>query len=699
VEAPEPMDITGTAKERIGIVKEESGLTSNIRKIETEEGGHSWLSSCPYCESEWGDLVGHIKYAHKGKAWKGIRTLCPIDFCGKHVVDIKNHIRMVHDKVRNFTCPQCNNTFVNSNRLNFHIETVHTATKSTCPHCKIDVKTPYLLTHIKKYHEEGGQKPRVVCNAGCDKSYTSKADMDRHVLRVHLKYKVKCEFCEKSIDPDQMSRHVKKVHQGIFKYYCKICQAGFDYQRSLRFHISNTHTGTFVICNIPKKGEEGHLCKKNLRTEEGIFEHIKTHIGLDTKVRCGECDLEVYSCFLQDHIRTHHTKYKKQCVLDGCDAEYFEKDELRRHVYDAHGPIMEHMDWCHECSKPCFLLQTHIKNFHTDYLLANQEYSPVYKLVIGLMCQEDGCKFFAVNQHALDRHTKQIHELEITHKCEECGVHIRDLEKHINDFHSKTKSHVCDVCNKGFISKPKLRMHKLTHTRTKQVCEICSSEVIKLKQHMELVHDQAPKLPCDVEGCTTTFFNKHGKNLHIKHVHQGIKYKCDQCDKEVVNLRMHKRIVHEKVRKHVCPECGKTFQMTAHLRLHIARVHLKLREKCPECGKQVQDLYAHNLYVHKKERNFPCDQCDARLYTSFALKSHIESVHLGERVKCPDCSVLFAKAYINKHRKQCFSKHSYAKFRCKLCNKRFLSIDNLERHMETKHPEEEANLVPKKEEP
>lgn len=103
------------------------------------------------------------------------------------------------------------------------------------------------------------------------------------------------------------------------------------------------------------------------------------------------------------------------------------------------------------------------------------------------------------------------------------------------------------------------------------------------------------------------------------------------------------------------------------IRLHIARVHLKLREKCPECGKQVQDLYAHNLYVHKKERNFPCDQCDARLYTSFALKSHIESVHLGERVKCPDCSVLFAKAYINKHRKQCFSKHSYAKFRVIAC--------------------------------
>ena len=129
------------------------------------------VQTCPYCKSEWGDLIGHIKANHKGKAWKGIRTICPIEKCGKHVVDIKNHIRLrmfqdqyhisacinrknkikqnklfcyfyvdkfinlflcvirneiyvslclhrlVHDKVRNFTCPQCNNSFVNSTRV------------------------------------------------------------------------------------------------------------------------------------------------------------------------------------------------------------------------------------------------------------------------------------------------------------------------------------------------------------------------------------------------------------------------------------------------------------------------------------------------------------------------------------------------------------------------------------------------------
>ena len=54
----------------------------------------SCVQTCPYCKSEWGDLIGHIKANHKGKAWKGIRTICPIEKCGKHVVDIKNHIRL-----------------------------------------------------------------------------------------------------------------------------------------------------------------------------------------------------------------------------------------------------------------------------------------------------------------------------------------------------------------------------------------------------------------------------------------------------------------------------------------------------------------------------------------------------------------------------------------------------------------------------
>ena len=94
------------------------------------------------------------------------------------------------------------------------------------------------------------------------------------------------------------------------------------------------------------------------------------------------------------------------------------------------------------------------------------------------------------NQKTIFRHVRVVHEQSVTNKCKECGVKVRDLEKHARDFHASTKIHVCDVCNKGFHSKVKLRHHKIVHTRSKEVCNICGAEVLKMKQHMELVHDQ-----------------------------------------------------------------------------------------------------------------------------------------------------------------------------------------------------------------
>ncbi len=38
--------------------------------------------------------------------------------------------------------------------------------------------------------------------------------MQRHVLRVHLKCKTKCEFCEKEFPPDALPKHIKTAHQG-----------------------------------------------------------------------------------------------------------------------------------------------------------------------------------------------------------------------------------------------------------------------------------------------------------------------------------------------------------------------------------------------------------------------------------------------------------------------------------------------------
>jgi hypothetical protein len=46
-----------------------------------------------------GALVDHVKGHHADRDHRQIRTRCPYLECARLVVDIKNHIRMVHLKV------------------------------------------------------------------------------------------------------------------------------------------------------------------------------------------------------------------------------------------------------------------------------------------------------------------------------------------------------------------------------------------------------------------------------------------------------------------------------------------------------------------------------------------------------------------------------------------------------------------------
>ena len=61
-----------------------------------------------------GSLVEHVKYNHRDRNSRQIRTQCPHEECGRMGVDIKNHIRMVQDKVRNYSCEECHPTFSSS---------------------------------------------------------------------------------------------------------------------------------------------------------------------------------------------------------------------------------------------------------------------------------------------------------------------------------------------------------------------------------------------------------------------------------------------------------------------------------------------------------------------------------------------------------------------------------------------------------
>ena len=315
-------------------------------------------------------------------------------------------------------------------------------------------------------------------------------------------------------------------------------------------------------------------------------------------------------------------------------------------------------DHCPGDLKIKFLECSRFENFWRDFF-GNflEEYTKKPFKAIANSC----CRCVSHYLWKYSRHTRLVHGKTLQVQCDVCNRRYENVEKHIEEYHATEAKIPCDTCGKLFLTLEKLRHHRIVHTREKKVCEICHTEVVQMKQHMALVHSSYRKYACTVEGCNTTFFNKLAYRKHMLHVHEGVKYTCELCNKEVVNLKSHIRLVHKKIRSHECPECKKTFQTQPYLRLHIARVHLGVKETCPDCGKQVSNVKSHQLYVHQGMRNFPCDQCETRCHTRRALKDHINSVHLGERVKCPDCGLRFGKNSLPKHRKGCYASHTYAK--------------------------------------
>ena len=79
----------------------------------------------------------------------------------------------------------------------------------------------------------------------------------------------------------------------------------------------------------------------------------------------------------------------------------------------------------------------------------------------------------------------------------------------------------------------------------------------------------------------------------------------------------------------------------------LKRLQVGLSNKCLIfCGKIFKNLRTHISFVHKKVANSPCDQCSTRFVTSTDREKHISSVHLKEKIICPECGVTVAFGHL-----------------------------------------------------
>ncbi|XP_043294454.1 PR domain zinc finger protein 5 isoform X3 [Cervus canadensis] len=144
---------------------------------------------------------------------------------------------------------------------------------------------------------------------------------------------------------------------------------------------------------------------------------------------------------------------------------------------------------------------------------------------------------------------------------------------------------------------------------------------------------------------------------------------------------------------YACPQCESSFTSEEILAEHLQTLHQKPTEekeyKCKSCGKKfpVKQALQRHFEQHQEtcqgDARFVCkaDSCGKRLKSKEALRRHQENVHTGDPKKKLICTVCNKKcssaSSLQEHRK------IHEIFDCQECMKKFISANQLKRHMIT----------------
>ena len=327
---------------------------------------------------------------------------------------------------------------------------------------------------------------------GCDQTFSSRRQYNKHNNTVHSKSKYEELFQSSNDDSGQVIAdedcdRTKDVNNVNEYFMCDHPGCDYkDYDKYLvRSHqISQHYSKTFETIGIEGKSEK---C-----TIDGYAKKDSVEL-----LRCdfAECKYETTNRYnLRKHKICCHSEKNFVCTHPDCDFRTYNRSRLKRHT-QSHGP--------------------------------------------GFECTYDGCKGIYTTKECLLQHMKS-HTMKMKIKCsyEGCDKVFRakaSLNEHINSKHTKSKQWHCEWpgCDYSTYLPNKLSQHSVVHSNDyKFVCDYtdCNAKYkIKkdLNKHKLRVHDKVRRFSCSWPGCTFTAFDNQGLKSH-EIIHTGEKpFGCD----------------------------------------------------------------------------------------------------------------------------------------------------------------------------
>lgn len=175
----------------------------------------------------------------------------------------------------------------------------------------------------------------------CDKSYSTKGNLDEHVKVKHLHQQkaFSCGYqgCLTSFARQHtLDLHVQTVHLKQKPWACSFsgCQDSFGLKGNLARHIRDVHQNTRDFqCEYPD-------CQGRFSSKRNRDEHVRT---VHKKDRPFSCPMDGCSQTfglkgnLDAHIKAVHLEEKQhECDFPFCDYHTFRKSDLLRHFQTSH---------------------------------------------------------------------------------------------------------------------------------------------------------------------------------------------------------------------------------------------------------------------------------------------------------------------------------------------------------------------------
>ncbi|XP_078071929.1 zinc finger protein ZFAT isoform X5 [Mustelus asterias] len=237
---------------------------------------------------------------------------------------------------------------------------------------------------------------------------------------------------------------------------------------------------------------------------------------------------------------------------------------------------------------------------------------------------------------------------------QEYAIQQAPLELAQNSFRQGTtqlKIFTCEYCNKVFKFKHSLQAHLRIHTNEKPYkCSQCDyASTIKANLIVHMRKHTGEKFSCDY--CVFTCLSKGHLKVHIERVHKKIKQHCRFCKKkysDVKNLLKHIQESHDMDEE-------KVKEVYDELRLLTREGKRQLLYDCHVCERKFKnesDRDRHML-VHGDDRPFACELCDHGATKYHSLEAHVR-------------------------------KHKFI-YICSVCTKKFVSSVKLKCHVKEAH--------------